>query len=77
MPSHKQIFYRDDLSPYDIQCGLIKNSNIISVFSHLADYPLILTKLFPENNINEIGIYRVRLFFTQQVKNLFNFIKIH
>ena len=61
-PGHKQIFYKEDLNPYDITSGFIVNYNIISVFSHLADYPKYINKLFPENTINDIGIYKVRLF---------------
>ena len=64
IPGHnKQIFNIDEVDPYDIKCGLFKNKNVISVFSHLADYPYLLSKLFVENSINNIGIYKVKLFF--------------
>ena len=62
-PEHKQIFNIDEVDPYDIKCGLFKNKNIISVFAHLADYPYLLSKLFVENTVNSIGIYKVKLFY--------------
>ena len=62
-PETKQIFNIDDIDPYDIKCGLFKNKNIINVFAHLADYPNLLSKLFVENTINTIGIYKIKLFF--------------
>ena len=63
IPEQKQIFVLDDVNPYDIKCGLFKNKNIISVFAHLADYPYLLSKLFVENTINYIGIYKLKLFY--------------
>ena len=62
-PEHKQIFNIDEVDPYDIKCGLFKNKNIISIFAHLADYPYLLSKLFVENTINTIGIYKIKLFY--------------
>ena len=62
-PEQKQIFNIDEVDPYDIKCGLFKNKNIISVFAHLADYPYLLSKLFVENTINYIGIYKIKLFY--------------
>ena len=59
----KQIFNYDEVDPYDIRCGLFKNKNIISVFAHLADYPYLLSKLFVENTVNTIGIYKIKLFY--------------
>ena len=63
IPDQKQLFNIDEVSCYDIKCGLFKNKNIISVFAHLADYPYLLSKLFVENNINTIGIYKLKLFY--------------
>ena len=63
LPDHKQIFNYDEVDPYDIRCGLFKNKNIISVFAHLADYPFLLSKLFVENTVNTIGIYKIKLFY--------------
>ena len=63
IPEAKQIFNIDEIDPYDIKCGLFKNKNIISIFAHLADYPNILSKLFVENTINTIGIYKIKLFY--------------
>lgn len=63
LPDHKQIFNYDEVDPYDIRCGLFKNKNIISVFAHLADYPYLLSKLFVENTVNTIGIYKIKLFY--------------
>ena len=68
---HKQIYYKEDINPYDITSGLIVNYNIISVFSHLSDYPKYLIKLFPDNNINDIGIYKVKLFLMGNWTNIF------
>ena len=62
-PGSKIIFNKEYVNPYDIKSGLVKNHNIISVFSHLAEYPPLLEKLFEENVINEIGIYKVKLFY--------------
>ena len=61
-PNEKQIIKKSDFIPYDIQFGLIKNPNIISVFAHLADFPKYIYKLFPENKINDFGIYKIQLF---------------
>ena len=63
IPDQKQIFVIDEVDPYDIKCGLFKNKNIISIFAHLADYPYLLSKLFVENTINNIGIYKLKLFY--------------
>ena len=41
---------------------IVKNVNIISVFSHLAEYPQLLEKIFEDNTVNDIGIYKVKLF---------------
>ena len=62
-PGTRIIFNKEYINPYDIKSGLVKNHNIISVFSHLSEYPKILEKLFEENMINDIGIYRIKLFF--------------
>ena len=62
-PGSRIIFNKEYVNPYDIKSGLVKNHNIISVFSHLAEYPKLLEKLFEENMVNDIGIYRVKLFF--------------
>ena len=62
-PGSKIIFNKEYVNPYDIKSGLVKNHNIISVFSHLAEYPKLLERLFEENLVNEIGIYKVKLFF--------------
>ena len=62
-PGSKIIFNKEYVNPFDIKSGLVKNHNIISVFSHLAEYPKLLEKLFEENVVNEIGIYKVKLFF--------------
>ena len=62
-PGSKIIFNKEYVNPYDIKSGLVKNHNIISVFSHLAEYPKLLEKLFEENVVNEIGLYKVKLFF--------------
>ena len=63
LPEKKQIFNLDDVNCYDIKSGLFKNKNIISVFAHLADYPYLLSRLFVDNNINTIGIYKINLFY--------------
>ena len=63
IPEQKQLFNKDDVNCYDIKCGLFKNKNIISVFAHLADYPYFLSKIFIENNIDTIGIYKLKLFY--------------
>ena len=63
IPDKKQIFNKDEVDPYDIKCGLFKNKNIVSIFAHLADYPYLLSKLFVENTIDSIGIYKIRLFY--------------
>ena len=63
IPEKKQLFNITEVNCYDIKCGLFKNKNIISVFAHLADYPYLLSKLFVENNINSIGIYKLKLFY--------------
>ena len=63
IPEKKLLFNINEVNCYDIKCGLFKNKNIISVFAHLADYPYILSKLFVENNINSIGIYKLQLFY--------------
>ena len=63
IPEKKQIFNIDEINCYDIKCGLFKNTNIISVFAHLADYPYLLSKIFVENTINSIGIYKLKLFY--------------
>ena len=62
-PGSKIIFNKEYVNPYDIKSGLVKNHNIISVFSHLAEYPKLLEKIFEENVVNDIGIYKVKLFF--------------
>ena len=61
-PNEKQIIKKNDFIPYDIQFGIIKNQNIISIFAHLADFPKYIYKLFPDNKINDFGIYKVKLF---------------
>ena len=62
IPDKTKIWAGEDFSPYDITYGLIKNINIISVFAHLTQYSLFLKLLFPENQYNKMGIYKVRLF---------------
>ena len=62
-PGSKIIFNKEYVNPYDIKSGLVKNYNIISVFSHLSEYPYLLEKIFEENIVNEIGIYKVKLFY--------------
>ena len=62
-PGSNIILNTDYINPYDIKSGLVKNINIISVFSHLAGYPKLLQKIFEDNKINDIGIYTVKLFF--------------
>ena len=62
-PDQKQIFNKDYVNPYDIKSGLVKIYNIISVFSHLAAYPKLLEKLFDDNLINDIGIYKIKIFY--------------
>ena len=59
----KPIFNIDDVNCYDIKSGLFKNKNIISVFAHLADYPYLLLRLFVDKDTNDIGIYRLKLFY--------------
>ena len=62
-PGSNIILNKEYMNPYDIKSGLIKNINIISVFSHLAEYPKLLQKLFENNEVNDIGIYTIQLFF--------------
>ena len=62
-PGSKIIFNKEYVNPYDIKSGLVKNYNIISVFSHLSEYPHLLEKIFEENLVNDIGIYKVKLFY--------------
>ena len=62
-PGSRIIFNKEYINPYDIKSGLVKHHNIISVFSHLAEYPKLLEKIFEENIVNEIGIYKIKLFF--------------
>ena len=62
-PGSTIILNREYMNPYDIKSGLVKNVNIISVFSHLAEYPNLLQKLFEDNEVNDIGIYNIKLFF--------------
>ena len=63
IPEKQQLFNIDEVNCYDIKCGLFKNKNIISVFAHLADYPYLLSKIFIENNRNDIGIYKLKIFY--------------
>lgn len=62
-PGSNIILNTEYINPYDIKSGLVKNINIISVFSHLAEYPKLLQKIFEDNEINDIGVYTVKLFF--------------
>ena len=62
-PGSDIILNKEYMNPYDIKSGFIKNVNIISVFSHLAEYPQLLEKIFEDNTVNDIGIYKVKLFF--------------
>ena len=62
-PGSNIILNNEYINPYDIKSGLVKNINIISVFSHLAEYPKLLQKIFEDNKLNDIGIYTVKLFF--------------
>ena len=62
-PGSNIILNKDYINPYDIKSGLVKNINIISVFSHLAEYPKLLQKLFEDNAVNNIGVYTIKLFF--------------
>ena len=62
-PGSNIILNKEYLNPYDIKSGLVKNVNIISVFSHLAEYPKLLQKLFENTEVNDIGIYTIQLFF--------------
>ena len=62
-PGSNIILNKEYINPYDIKSGFVKNVNIISVFSHLAEYPQILEKIFEDNEVNDIGIYKVKLFF--------------
>ncbi|MCQ2819573.1 MAG: C2 family cysteine protease, partial [archaeon] len=45
-----------------IKFGLKKNLNVIFVFLHLSDNPEYIKRLFPENYINDLGIFKVNLF---------------
>ena len=69
-PGNKIIFNKEYINPYDIKSGLVKNVNIISIFSHIVEYPKILEKIFEDNEINEIGIYKVKLFFQGSWTNI-------
>ena len=62
-PGSNIILNDEYINPYDIKSGLVKNVNVISVFSHLAEYPKLLQKIFEDNKLNNIGIYTVKLFF--------------
>ena len=62
-PGSNIILNKEYINPYDIKSGLVKNVNIISVFSHLAEYPKLLQNIFEDNKVNEIGVYTVKLFF--------------
>ena len=63
IPDQKVIFNKDNINPYNIRSGIFKNQNVISVFSHLAAHPRLLSKLFVDNAINDLGIYKVKLFY--------------
>ena len=70
-PGSNIILNTEYINPYDIKSGLVKNINIISVFSHLAGYPKILQKIFEDNEINDIGIYTLKLFFQGSWTNVY------
>ena len=53
--------FPDEIESSDIQPNIFSNPNFISVISALAEYPERIEKLFLSNEINDGGIYGVRI----------------
>jgi len=59
----KELKLESEINPTDINYGIKANFNLISVLSHLAEYPQLVSRLLTEfSTINPLGFYSVRIF---------------
>jgi hypothetical protein len=63
LPENKKVLYTtEDITPLDIIYGIKSNSSVISVLTHIAEFPSLINRILIDRNINKCGLYKVRLY---------------